>query len=350
MKLHQWILAAGVALGVALGTGAVAAETAKPAKPAPKDLILKGDAKCTGCHDESDEPTPSMLDLHPSVLAIGKTRHGTQADGRTPTCTDCHGASEKHLNHKGSDKPPKPDRWFSKKTKTPVEDRNGACLSCHEDAKRGNWKSSKHASEDVACTSCHSVHAAKDKVRDKRTQPQVCFTCHKEQRSQSDKPSHHPIPEGKMTCSDCHNPHGSTGPKMLVKDSTNATCYTCHAEKRGPFVHNHPAVSEDCANCHNPHGTVADSLLKARPPFLCLQCHDTASHPGNVPGIAPTVNTGRTIAGVNLANGVNTTPTNNYNANNSVGNTQGRACLNCHTEIHGSNSPANATRAMRFWR
>ncbi|MGE5492472.1 MAG: DmsE family decaheme c-type cytochrome [Actinomycetota bacterium] len=346
MKLHHWILAACVAAGLALGNGAMAADNAKPAKPAPKDLILKGDAKCTGCHDESDEPTPSMLDLHPSVLAIGKTRHGTKADGRTPTCTDCHGDSEKHMNYKGSEKPPKPDRWFSGKTKTDVEARNGACLSCHEDAKRANWRASKHAGQDVACTSCHSVHAAKDKVRDKRSQPQVCFTCHKEQRAQADKPSHHPIPEGKMTCSDCHNPHGSTGPKALIKDSVNATCYTCHAEKRGPFVHNHPPVAEDCANCHNPHGTIADSLLKTRPPFLCLQCHDTASHPGNLPGIAPQVNTRTTIGGVNSG----TTPTNNFNANTSVGVTQGRACLNCHTEIHGSNSPANASKAMRFWR
>ena len=79
------------------------------ADPNAKDLILKGDAKCTGCHDEADEPTgrSTMLELNPGVLAIGKTKHGTQADSRTPTCTDCHGESEKHRLHKGSDKPPR---------------------------------------------------------------------------------------------------------------------------------------------------------------------------------------------------------------------------------------------------
>ena len=152
-----------------------------------------------------------------------------------------------------------------------------------------------------------------------------------------------------MTCSDCHNPHGSTGPKMLIKDSNNATCFTCHAEKRGPFVHNHPPAVEDCAICHNPHGTVADNLLKTRPPFLCLQCHDTASHPGNVPGIASNVtNTRINAAGTTVSGGTN--PSNNLNANNSIGVTQGRACLNCHTEMHGSNSPANMSKALRFWR
>ena len=40
-----------------------------------KDLILKGDAKCTGCHDEADEPQgrATMLELNPGVLAIATT-------------------------------------------------------------------------------------------------------------------------------------------------------------------------------------------------------------------------------------------------------------------------------------
>ena len=46
----------------------------------PKDLALKGDAVCTRCHDETES--------YP-VLAIAKTRHGTVADGRAPTCTSC---------------------------------------------------------------------------------------------------------------------------------------------------------------------------------------------------------------------------------------------------------------------
>lgn len=309
--------------GASYGADAAALAT----KEAPKDLVLKGDAKCTACHDEADSP---------KLLSIGKTRHGTTADSRTPTCSSCHGDSKAHADHKGSDKPPKPDRTFGKNTSTPPEVRNEACLTCHQrDTKRHNWQGSVHETNGLACTSCHQVHTGHDNVRDKRTQPEVCFTCHKEQRTQVNKPSHHPIPEGKVTCSDCHNSHGSVGPKLLVKKSVNATCYTCHAEKRGPFVHNHAPVTEDCGNCHNPHGTVANSLLKARPPFLCQQCHDTVSHIGNVPGVSSEV--------------VVANPASN-NLNNSVGNTQGRACLNCHTEIHGSNSSANASKALRFWR
>jgi DmsE family decaheme c-type cytochrome len=259
-----------------------------------------------------------MLELHPSVLAIGKTRHGTKADGRTPTCTDCHGDSEKHLGYKGSDKPPKPDIWFSKKTNTPATERNETCLSCHQkDSKRHLWIGSTHETRDVACTSCHQVHAANDKVRDKRTQPEVCFTCHKEQRAQFNKQSHHPVLEGKVACSDCHNVHGSAGPKLMKRDSVVETCYTCHMEKRGPFVHNHQPVNDDCTNCHLPHGTVADSMLKARPPLVCYQCHSGHGTPG--------------LAGI--AAGVTSSP----KANTFI--EQGRGCLNCHTDIHGSNNP-----------
>jgi hypothetical protein len=45
-----------------------------------------------------------------------------------------------------------------------------------------------------------------------------------------------------------------------------------------------------------------------------------------------------------------TTPSDNNNTSGVVGKTQGLACLNCHTDIHGSNNPMNSTRAMRFWR
>lgn len=289
------------ALGTALlgGSAALAGD----------DLVLKGDAKCTVCHDESDSP---------GVLAIGKTKHGTQADGRTPTCTSCHGESEGHLGYKGSGKPPAPDRVFGKKSKNTAAEKNTACLACHQnDSKRHLWAGSAHEMADVACTSCHEVHAAHDKVRDKRTQPEVCFACHKEQRSQFNKPSHHPALEGKVACSDCHNPHGSAGPKLMKRDSVVETCYACHMEKRGPFVHNHRPVSDDCTNCHMPHGTTADNLLKARPPMVCYQCHTGHGTPG-VAGIAAALNQ------------VSKATTNIE---------QARGCLNCHTEIHGSNNP-----------
>ncbi len=291
--------------------------TALPAQAqAPrKDMVLAGDAACTRCHNEGDEFP---------VLAIGKTRHGTVADGRTPTCTSCHGVSDTHVNRPADAKErPKPERMFGKNSPTPVAARNDACLTCHQGGKRIHWQMSAHAARDVACSSCHQVHAAHDKTRDKQAQSETCFACHKEQRALFNRPSRHPIREGKVACSDCHNPHGGTGEKMMVRDTVNDTCYSCHMEKRGPFVRTHAPVQENCALCHNPHGTTNDNLLKVRTPFLCQQCHEPTSHRGNFGNTASTTGTSANL----LA----------------------RGCVNCHTSIHGTNNVVNdaAERSLR---
>ena len=97
-------------------------------------------------------------------------------------------------------------------------------------------------------------------------------------------PSHHPIMEGKMVCSDCHDPHGQLE-KNLKAETINLLCYKCHAEKQGPFAYPHPPVNENCCICHEPHGTVANNLLRQPPTFLCLRCHtghrdlDHGGHP-----------------------------------------------------------------------
>ena len=298
-------------------SGALAQQEAR------KDLVLKGDAQCTRCHDAEDNP---------ALLDIGKTRHGTLADGRTPTCTSCHGASEAHINPGAATKRPKPDRTFTKSSLTPVAERNEACMSCHRrDSTRSHWEGSVHQARDLACTSCHQIHTQHDAVREKRTQAEVCFACHKEQRTQINRPSRHPIPEGKVVCSDCHNPHGSVGPKLVKRDSVNDTCYTCHMEKRGPFVHNHEPVQEDCMNCHNPHGTVTENLLKARAPFLCHQCH--TPHGPNVPQLL-----GRQVVPFTDAT----------TGKNAINVTMARGCLNCHTEVHGSNNPSTTNPTPQF--
>lgn len=285
---------------------------------------LKGDAICTRCHDESE--------LKP-VLSIYQTRHGVQADGRTPKCQSCHGESDAHVkNTAGTSTRPAPDVLFGSRSgkfssfkRSPAEAQNAPCLTCHEKSvARSHWDGSAHQVGDVACASCHEIHTAHDKVRDKKSQPEVCFTCHKEQRAQSRKISHHPIGEGKVVCSDCHNPHGSTGPKLLKKNTVTETCYTCHAEKRGPFLFEHQPVNEDCTICHTPHGSNITPLLKSRAPFLCQECHDgthaSATPAGsNVAGVQSGLTAGSSAVSRNLV---------------------GRACMNCHVLVHGSNSPA----------
>jgi DmsE family decaheme c-type cytochrome len=279
-----------------------------------------GSDTCVKCHEEE-------------VASYSASIHGAKGNLRGPSnageCSACHGDGTEHVKAKGKVAMRNPAR----KTVS-AEESSGVCLACHKsDSKRSHWMGSTHQTRDVACAACHSVHAAKDKVLAKATQTEVCFTCHKQQRAEANRPSRHPILEGKVVCSDCHNPHGSVGPKLMKRDSVVETCYQCHAEKRGPFVHNHEPVQEDCTNCHNPHGTVAENMLKMRAPFLCHNCH--TPHGGNLAQLTgqgqPSALLGPTTGG---KSGINYT--------------QGRGCLNCHTQIHGGNNPSATNPPPQF--
>lgn len=306
----------GFMLVAVLGSGLFSSHAfaAEPDMDAAKDIVLTGDAVCTRCHEET-EGGPSLL--------IGKTRHGTTADARTPTCTSCHGESTAHVeNPEGTDPRPLPQFFDKRDKETTAAEKNQTCLSCHQGGERIHWQGSKHDSSEVACSSCHILHAQKDPVQDRETQASVCVTCHLEKRSEINKISSHPTQEGVVSCSDCHNPHGSAGRALVKKDTVTDTCYTCHMEKRGPFLWNHQPVNEDCTLCHNPHGTPIANLLKSRPPFLCMQCHEATGHRDSPPSLA----------------------TSGFSAN-----TTGRGCLNCHTNIHGGNNP-ESNKASRTFR
>ena len=287
------------------------------------DRSIEGDQKCTPCHDATWKP---------AVLTIYQTKHGLKGDKRTPGCQTCHGASTAHQEDP-SNKPP--DVVFGAKAKkaSPVQVRNAACLACHEFRilTRTNWSGSQHETRGVACDDCHDAHAPTQRVFDKLRQPEVCFACHKSQRAQVQRFSHHPIIEGKVTCSDCHNPHGANGPTLLAKNSVNETCYTCHAEKRGPFLWEHAPVVDDCTNCHTPHGSNLWALLKTRPPMLCQNCH-SGDHAKNLYS-AGNLPRGNVTTGNGLIPVGSQSPPAQENS---------RGCVSCHSLIHGSNHPAGA--------
>jgi DmsE family decaheme c-type cytochrome len=211
--------------------------------------------------------------------------------------------------------------------------RRDLCLSCHKGAPVMAWHSSIHELNGVECTDCHDPHPRShvqqfvninhfQVERPKRLamsvqQPETCYKCHPKIFALNQMPSHHPIMEGKMVCSDCHDPHGQMD-RNLKAETVNLLCYKCHAEKQGPFAYPHPPVTENCAICHEPHGTVANNLLRQPPVFLCLRCHSghsrTASHPA--------------IAAANI----NTQP--------NIRQALYTNCTQCHTQIHGTDLPA----------
>ena len=280
-----------------------------------------GPEVCAGCHEES-------------VNFYKNSIHGQKGNLRGPAnageCATCHGDGTEHVKAGGGRGVGGIKNVGGKSASMSADDKNAVCMTCHAGgSKRTHWEGSTHQARGNACTSCHTMHT-RDKVLTKITQPEVCFACHKQQRVDSNRMFRHPILEGKVACSDCHNPHGSIGRALMKRDNVVETCYQCHAEKRGPFVHQHDPVTEDWAICHNPHGTVADSMLKQRPPFLCHSCH--TPHGGVIPAL-------RGQGGVT---------TGNVTGKNTIALTQARGCLNCHTQIHGGNNPSATHPTPQF--
>jgi len=283
-----------------------------------------GEKICGNCHD-----TEKALFGHTQHARI--FRENPRNDTEKSVCEACHGNGSLHV---ADTKDKTRIIGYSKDWNTPIEKQTGQCLNCHSGGQRINWPGSAHATNKLSCSDCHNPMArfSDAGLLKKAGITETCQSCHQQQRAEFRKKSHMPVPEGKMTCVDCHNPHGSTAKKLLKADTVNELCYTCHTEKRGPFLWEHAPVRENCMNCHAAHGSNAEKLLVQTRPFLCSGCHSTTGTMGHaVWGNNTLGNTATAIANTNVQGGV--TPTKRMT---------GRSCQNCHSTIHGSNSPSGA--------
>ncbi len=173
------------------------------------------------------------------------------------------------------------------------------CAQCHEDITRG-FKTAAHAkllvkSENVevlGCESCHgpgSKHVesggTKGTIVNMGRNPEGCMNCHLDVKAQFDLPYAHPVTSGKMSCGDCHDPHGGPATKgggtQLAR--MNETCIECHTAQAGPWIFEHEATREGCTSCHSPHGSTNQKMLTERNATLCLKCHtQTQTAPGTL--------------------------------------------------------------------
>ncbi|HPA17338.1 MAG TPA: cytochrome c3 family protein [Verrucomicrobiae bacterium] len=166
---------------------------------------------------------------------------------------------------------------------------SAACEDCHADVS-AKFKNATHSrlkaqgdkAKNIGCESCHgpgSKHVeaggGRGSIVNPRRSPDVCFQCHLDKRGEFSLPYTHPVLSGKVSCTDCHDPHkGNAIPAGGTELATEFdTCGKCHTAQRGPFVFEHEAVREGCGTCHKVHGSVNPKMLKARNANLCLQCH-----------------------------------------------------------------------------
>lgn len=328
MSITRHLLSALLALAAGMASQPAALAQGQPPAPAAAASAAatgpgtqyseKGADTCLYCHDE-DADTATH-----TTGGIFKSKHAQRGNAHAPfgagglQCEACHGPGGRHAV-KDSKKVPTINSQKADSFMPPAQ-RNAPCLECHQGTTRNAWHAGAHGRADLACASCHKMHTGKDPVLAKSTEADVCFKCHKQQRADFLKASAHPVRQGRMACSDCHNAHGSSAVANLNKPTLNQTCFSCHADKRGPLLWEHAPVAEDCGNCHVSHGSPRASLLAKAAPLLCQECHSVAQHP-SVP---------RTAAGLPANGGVG-----------AIFVTAG-SCLNCHTQVHGSNHPAGA--------
>ena len=274
--------------------------------------------ECLKCH--VDTTRSFAISTHGKAAQFLK---GTQS----ATCDTCHGDGAKHV---ASGRP----RDIQTPDKLPAARVSEMCLTCHNrDQSHISWQGSPHDRKDMSCLSCHMEHhgpggriltrtgapatplmrAEVSQKLLKQTAQETCLNCHKDKRKATLQRSSHLIAtehgDTKISCTSCHNPHGGEGPKMLKASSTTQLCYECHSEKRGPFLWEHPPARENCNSCHVPHGSNNPNLLKARTNVLCQTCHMHMlwRH--------------ETVAGFDIF-------------------TFNKGCVNCHSQVHGSNHPS----------
>ena len=276
------------------------AQSAQQTPPAGNANVYVGEATCLTCHDNH----------------YAGTAHGLKSNPRTPAaqmgCESCHGPGKAHVDGEGD--VTKIRNFLTMKP----QEASQYCVSCHDRGTHALWTGSQHDQRNVGCITCHSVHAPKgDHQLKAASEMQMCATCHQNIVNKQHRFQHMPVREGQLTCSSCHNVHGSQNLRLLKVGTTiDEACASCHAEKRGPYLWEHAPVANACTTCHDPHGSNNDRMLVAKQPFLCQRCHVTSRHP-------PTVYEGFLL-------------NNSTNANKIFG----RSCTVCHQQLHGSNAPS----------
>jgi len=268
-----------------------------------------GSDTCQVCHEDI-------------AKAFQKNPHHVVETGAKPAwkgmaCESCHGPGGKHAESADAAAIVNPSKQPAAKT-------DQICLKCHlnQPTHAGRIRSS-HVKDQVSCTSCHAIHQGPDKLRPTRADDinRKCASCHNSVWAQFQRPYKHRLPEGAMSCTDCHNPHGSFLARSVRTVAANEpSCLRCHSDLRGPFAFEHaPVRLEGCTTCHEPHGSANPRMLtRHEVRFLCLECHSNIAAGSALGGVPPAIHDLRSP--------------------------RFRNCTICHVKIHGSNVDAYLER------
>jgi DmsE family decaheme c-type cytochrome len=282
-----------------------AGQTPAPA-PVAVPRTYAGSEACGVCHED----IAKAFAKNPHSVVEKDKKRGWE----TRACESCHGPGSAHVESTSA-------ADIRSASKLPVAEADQGCLTCHRNQPTHVGRiQSGHARNQVSCVSCHSIHKSPEELVPRRRAAvnAECAACHTAVWSSFQRPHKHKLPEGAMSCVDCHNPHGSFLARSLQTVSANEPgCLKCHGDKRGPFVFEHaPVRLEGCASCHEPHGSANPRMLRRQEVRLtCLECH---------------ANTPRSAAASSTLGGVPP-------AFHNLRSPQFQNCTTCHVKVHGSN-------------
>lgn len=268
-----------------------------------------GSDTCQGCHD--DVSKAFQKNPHHAVETNGKRGWEGMA------CESCHGPGAKHAESTSPADIINPAKLAPART-------DQSCLRCHLNQPTHVGRiMGGHAKNQVSCTACHSIHKGPQALRPTKFPVinEMCARCHTSVWAEFQKPYKHRLPEGAMSCADCHNPHGTMFPRSLRAVAANEPgCFRCHGDKRGPFTYEHPPMKTDgCWSCHEPHGSANPRMLtRHEVRFVCLECHSNLGFTKNLGTVPPAFHDMRSARYQN--------------------------CTVCHIKVHGSYVSATLER------
>ncbi len=295
--------ALAIAAVLFLATAAAGAQS-QPADAKP--ATYAGSEACQLCHEDIFK----AFQKNPHVVVETDKRRGFEKNA----CEACHGPGSKHTESASAADIRNP-------AKLPVAEADRGCLTCHLNRPTDAGRiTSGHARNQVSCVTCHAMHKSAEELVPRRRAAinGQCAGCHTAEWASFQRPYKHKLPEGAMSCVDCHNPHGSVLSHSIRTVSANEPgCLNCHGDKRGPFIFEHaPVRLEGCTTCHEPHGSANPRMLtRQEVRFVCLECH------ANTPATAMA---SHTLGGVPPSFHDLRAP-------------QFQNCTVCHVKIHGSN-------------
>jgi DmsE family decaheme c-type cytochrome len=247
------------------------------------------DSACLECHDGYDQS------LAKTVHRLGIQPADTLVAVR---CVSCHQGADKHLQEPSKANITNPSTLSGDKEST-------LCSRCHNPHPQlDSYGFNAHNLQQLNCSSCHSIHSGTPTLmRDAKSQ--FCLDCHSDIKNKFTRRSAHPVRQGTMTCLSCHR--FAQQKDYAQGYDFNRVCQDCHADKGGPFPHEHAAVDaysvngNGCTECHDPHGSENDRLLRQPGNQTCLSCHAVPLHATQHNGVYASL-----------------------------------ACVTCHTSVHGS--------------